>query len=129
MTERTGDVWQARVDLAAALRLADRQGFGEGVCNHFSFMVPGRDDRFLINPHRWHWSEVTASSILLLDNDGNLLEGDQPPEQTAFFIHWRLHRSLPQIISVFSCSYSCSIFIIYFCIHNNINIINAVFFL
>jgi len=96
MTERIDDVWQARIDLAAALRLADRQGFGEGVCNHFSFMVPGRDDRFLINPHRWHWSEVTASSILLLDNDGNLLEGDQPPEQTAFFIHWRLHRSLPQ---------------------------------
>lgn len=87
---------QARRDLAAALRMADRLGFGEGVCNHFSFAVPGTDGLFLINPRRLHWSEVTASSLLLVDNDGRLIEGDAPPEASAFYIHWRLHRAAPQ---------------------------------
>lgn len=91
----TTSLRQARIDLAAALRIADRQGLGEGVCNHFSVMPPGADDRFLLNPHRLHWSEVTASSLVLMDNDGNLVEGDRPPEPTAFYIHWRLHRSAP----------------------------------
>ncbi len=86
---------QARVDLAASLRWAERQGFSEGICNHFSFMVPGHNDRFLINPQGWHWREITASSLLLVDKDGKLLEGGSPPEPTAFFIHWRLHRAAP----------------------------------
>lgn len=87
-------VREARVDLAAALRLACRNGFHEGICNHFSAMVPGTD-AFLINPQGVHWSEVTASSLVLLDRDGNLLEGEAPPEPTAFFIHWRIHRGAP----------------------------------
>lgn len=95
MNDLEANTWQARLDLAAALRTAERQGLAEGVCNHFSVMVPGTDDRFLLNPHRLHWSEVTASSLVLMDNDGNLLEGDQPPEETAFYIHWRLHKAAP----------------------------------
>jgi ribulose-5-phosphate 4-epimerase/fuculose-1-phosphate aldolase len=87
---------EARIDLAAALRCAERQGLSEGICNHFSFVVPGCDDRFLVNPHGRHWREVTASSLLLVGSDGALLEGDAPPEPTAFYIHWRLHRAVPQ---------------------------------
>lgn len=86
---------QARTDLAAALRWAEREGLSEGVCNHFSVVVPGRDDLFLLNPNRRHWSEVTASSLVVVDNDGNLVEGDEPPEPTAFYIHWRLHKAAP----------------------------------
>jgi ribulose-5-phosphate 4-epimerase/fuculose-1-phosphate aldolase len=100
MTERpTSDATklrQARIDLAAALRWAERHGFSEAICNHFSFMVPGATDRFLINPQGRHWREVTASSLLLVDNAGQLIEGDAPPEPTAFYIHWRLHRAAPQ---------------------------------
>lgn len=98
MTSANGsaDIAQAREDLAAALRMADRLGFGEGVCNHFSLMVPGTDDRFLLNPNRMHWSEVTASSLVLVDNDGELVEGEEPPEPTAFYIHWRMHVAAPQ---------------------------------
>ena len=60
---------QARIDLAAALRWAVRLGLSEGVDNHFSMAVPGNDgeiqgDRFLINPYGWHWSEITASSLV-----------------------------------------------------------------
>ena len=96
MTSRNEAIRSARRDLAAALRMADRLGFGEGVCNHFSFAVPGTDGLFLINPRRLHWSEITASSLLLVDDDGRLVEGDTPPEASAFYIHWRLHKAAPQ---------------------------------
>lgn len=96
----TQELRQARIDLAAALRLAARFGLHEGVCNHFSYMVPGTDDRFLINAQGYHWSEVTASSLLLVDRDGRLIEGAAPPEPTAFYIHWRIHRGLPHARAV-----------------------------
>src|SRR3546814_1967591 len=54
----------SRVDLAAALRWAVRMGFHEGICNHFSAVIPGADDRFLINPHGYHWSEVRAGDLV-----------------------------------------------------------------
>lgn len=91
----TEPLTEARRDLACALRWAARLGLHEGVCNHFSLMVPGRDDQFLINPYGRHWTEVTASGLLLLDREGALLEGDAPPEPTAFYIHWRIHRAAP----------------------------------
>lgn len=91
----TQAVIETRQDLAAALRWADREGLSEGVCNHFSVVVPGTDDRFLLNPNRKHWSEVTASSLVMVDNDGRLVEGEEPPEATAFYIHWRLHKAAP----------------------------------
>ncbi len=90
----------ARIELAAALRWAERIGLSEGICNHFSLAVPGATDRFLINPQGLHWSEITASSLLLVGGDGTLIEGDAPPEPTAFFIHWRLHKHAPQAACV-----------------------------
>ena len=93
-------VSQARVDLAAALRWAARLGLSEGVDNHFSMTVPGPDgeiqgDRFLINPYGWHWSEITASSLVLADDKGNVLEGSNAIEDSAFFIHSRVHIEVP----------------------------------
>ncbi|SLN76800.1 aldolase [Oceanibacterium hippocampi] len=93
-------VRRGRVELAAALRWADRLGLSEGVCNHFSLVVPDEDGalngrRFLINPHGWHWSEVTASSLVLCDADGTVLEGDNEVERTAFCIHSRVHLGVP----------------------------------
>lgn len=86
---------RCRTDLAAALRLAARMGFHEGICNHFSAMIPGETDRFLINPHGFHWSEVRASDLVEVDADGNALDGREPPEPTAFFIHYHIHRLVP----------------------------------
>jgi ribulose-5-phosphate 4-epimerase/fuculose-1-phosphate aldolase len=88
-------VRQARIDLAAALRLAARYDFSEGVCNHFSYQLPGDDERFLISPHGVHWSLMRASDLLLIDGDGNVLEGDLPLETTAFCIHAEIHRQHP----------------------------------
>lgn len=93
-------VREARIDLAAALRLAARFDMQEGICNHFSYMVPSRNDCFLVNPQGLHWPEIAASSLLLVANDGSLLEGDAPPEPTAYFIHWRIHQGLPHARAV-----------------------------
>ena len=97
---------QARIDLAAALRWAARLGLSEGVDNHFSMAVPGDDgeiqgDRFLINPYGWHWSEITASSLVLADENGNVLEGSNEVEDSAFFIHSRVHVKVPSARVVF----------------------------
>jgi ribulose-5-phosphate 4-epimerase/fuculose-1-phosphate aldolase len=88
------EIRQARIDLAAALRTASRQGLCEGICNHFSMDVGG--GRFLVNPLGKHWSELTASSLLIADFDGNVVEGDGVVEETAFYIHSRIHMNCPQ---------------------------------
>ena len=88
-------VRQARIDLAATLRWADRLGLSEGICNHFSLLVPGQTDQFLLNPQGLHWSEMRASDLIIVDADGNLVEGKYPAEPTAFFIHSRIHAGIP----------------------------------
>jgi ribulose-5-phosphate 4-epimerase/fuculose-1-phosphate aldolase len=92
---------QARLDLAAALRMAAHLGLHEGICNHFSAMVPGRDDLFLVNPHGLAFGEVTASSLLVCDFHGNVVEGEGKPEATAFYIHARLHMRHPRARAAF----------------------------
>lgn len=99
------DLQQTRVDLAAALRWAHRLGLSEGVDNHFSVAVPDEDgimrgNRFLINPYGRHWSEITASSLVLCDEDGNVLEGEHEVEATAFCIHSRIHVNVPSAVVV-----------------------------
>jgi ribulose-5-phosphate 4-epimerase/fuculose-1-phosphate aldolase len=90
-----------RTELAAALRWAAHCGFNEGVDNHFSVAVADESgtiagNRFLINPYGWHWSEVTASSMVLCDADGNVLEGNNTVEDTAFHIHSQIHINVPE---------------------------------
>ena len=89
----TDDIAEAREDLAAAYRLADRYGLSEGICNHLTLAVPGRDDRFLLIPYGMHWSEVTASSLLVVDAEGNKVEGEGFIEPTAFYIHGAIHKA------------------------------------
>jgi len=91
----------ARVDLAAAFRAAALHGFNEGIDNHFSLAVPGRDDLFLLNRFGPHWSELRASDILTIDLDGNVVDGDGEWETTAFMIHRGAHRARPTARCVF----------------------------
>lgn len=92
--------WQARVDLAAAHRLAVNQGLSEGIFNHLTLAVPGRDDRFLLNPFGLHWSEVTASAFIEVGYDGTVLAGEGEVEQSAFCIHAPIHRLNPKAACV-----------------------------
>jgi len=91
---------QARVDLAAAHRLADRQGFSEGIFNHFTLALPGTNDRYLQIPFGLHWSEVTASCLMEVGYDGSLLSGAGDIERSAFCIHAPIHRVIPSAACV-----------------------------
>jgi ribulose-5-phosphate 4-epimerase/fuculose-1-phosphate aldolase len=85
-------VRKLREDLALALRAAAHHGLAEGVCNHFSVMLPGTADRYLINPRGLHWSEVGPDDIVLIDVQGEVLAGRHRVEPTALFIHGAVHR-------------------------------------
>lgn len=97
----TPAVRQARIDLAACFRMAARLGMHEGICNHFSAVVPGRDDLMLVNPYGWAFSEITASRLLITDLEGRVVAGDGVPEATAFFIHARMHLNQPRAKAAF----------------------------
>jgi ribulose-5-phosphate 4-epimerase/fuculose-1-phosphate aldolase len=78
-------------DLALALRAADHHGLSEGVCNHFSVLLPDGSDRFLINPRGLHWGEIGEQDIVMVDGDGAKLAGRHEVEPTAMFIHAAVH--------------------------------------
>jgi ribulose-5-phosphate 4-epimerase/fuculose-1-phosphate aldolase len=83
---------QARIDLAASLRLAVANGFHEAIDNHFTLTSPDRPDRFLLNPYGFHWSEVRASDLLEVDWDGNITDGKGIADRTAVCIHGPIHK-------------------------------------
>lgn len=85
-------VREARIDLAAAHRLAVMHGFHEGICNHLTLTIPGSTDRFLLIPYGLHWSEVTASDFMVVSYDGKIIEGAGIAEPSAFCIHAPIHR-------------------------------------
>ena len=93
LPSRTPDpVAEAKVHLAAAYRLAVLHELEEGIDNHFTVTVPGRDDRFLILPFGRHWSEARARDRLVFAEGGRTLEGDGTVELSAYCIHAPIHR-------------------------------------
>jgi ribulose-5-phosphate 4-epimerase/fuculose-1-phosphate aldolase len=84
--------WAVRVDLAAAYRLVSRYGWEDLVFTHISARVPGTEDQFLINPYGLFFDEITASSLVKIDQAGNKLE-DSPFNVNAagFIIHSAIH--------------------------------------
>lgn len=84
--------WAVRVDLAAAYRLVSRYGWEDLVFTHISARVPGTEDQFLINPYGLFFDEITASSLVKIDQQGNKLE-DSPFDVNAagFIIHSAIH--------------------------------------
>ena len=93
----TEAITTARNELAACFQLAALHGLEEGICNHFSAMLPGHDDLFLVNPYGYAFAEVTAQNLLVCDFAGNVVDGEGEPEATAFYIHARLHKQLPRV--------------------------------
>jgi ribulose-5-phosphate 4-epimerase/fuculose-1-phosphate aldolase len=91
----TAAEWQARVDLAAAHRLAVEHGLSEGIFNHFTLAVPGRTDRYYQIPFGLHWAEVTASCLMEVGYGGQVLQGNGEVERSGFCIHAPIHRLLP----------------------------------
>lgn len=85
-------VMQAKIQLAAAHRLAVLDDLEEGIDNHFTVTVPGRDDQYLILPFGLHWSEARASAMIVFDEAGRTLEGNGDVELSAQCIHAPVHR-------------------------------------
>jgi ribulose-5-phosphate 4-epimerase/fuculose-1-phosphate aldolase len=85
-------VSQAKIHLAAAHRLAVYHDLEEGIDNHFTVTVPGRDDQYLILPFGLHWSEARASDMIVFDESGRTLEGEGLVELSAQCIHAPIHR-------------------------------------
>ncbi len=86
--------WQARCELAAAYRLAALYGWTDLNNTHFSLRVPGTKDHFLLNPFGMFFEEITASSLIKVDGEGNLLgESDYPVNPAGFVIHGAIHMS------------------------------------
>jgi len=71
--DMTDAEWQARVDLAACYRLVARNGWDDLIYTHISAAVPGPQKHFLINPYGLMFGEITASSLVKVDIDGNIV--------------------------------------------------------
>ena len=85
--------WAARVDLAAAYRACAMFGWEDLVFTHISLRVPGTEDQFLINPYGVFFDEISASSLVKIDLDGNKVEDSPFPVNAAgFIIHSAIHQ-------------------------------------
>lgn len=90
----------ARVDLAAACRLVALLGWTDLLATHLSIRVPGRHDRYLINPLGLLFEEVTASSILEVDLDGRVVGGAGDLNPAGVVIHGAIHGSVDEAEAV-----------------------------
>jgi ribulose-5-phosphate 4-epimerase/fuculose-1-phosphate aldolase len=87
----------ARVALAACYRVFHHLGWTEMIFNHITLRVPGPERLFLINPFGLHYSEITASSLVLIDAAGNpVRESRWPVNRAGFVIHSAIHERIGQ---------------------------------
>ena len=88
----SAEEWQARVDLAALYRLVALYGWDDLIYTHISARIPGPEHHFLINPYGLLFEEITASSLVKIDLDGNILQ-DTPYfiNPAGFTIHSAIH--------------------------------------
>lgn len=91
--EMSAEEWQARVDLAAAYRLVALHGWDDLVFTHISARIPDTD-QFLINPYGMMFDEITASSLVKVDFDGNKIgDSPYPVNPAGFTIHSCIHEA------------------------------------
>ena len=88
----SAEEWQLRVDLAAAYRLVALYGWSDLVFTHISARIPGPEHHFLINPYGLLFEEITASSLVKIDQACNKLsESPFPINPAGFTIHSCIH--------------------------------------
>lgn len=88
--------WEARLELAATYRIFDHLGWVEMIFNHITVRVPGEDGHLLINPFGLMYHEVTASNLVKIDLDGNILsDSDWPINEAGLLIHSVIHTNRP----------------------------------
>ena len=83
---------KTREELAACYRLAAKHRFTDLIYTHITARVPGSDNHFLINPYGWRWEEITATSLVKIDTEGNKIDGGPHRVNPAgFTIHSAVH--------------------------------------
>ncbi len=88
----SAEEWQLRVDLAACYRLVALFGWDDLIFTHISARVPGPEHHFLINPYGMMFDEITASSLVKVDLDGNkVVDSSFPVNPAGFTIHSAIH--------------------------------------
>ncbi|AOI91979.1 class II aldolase/adducin family protein [Burkholderia pseudomultivorans] len=98
--DMTAGEWQARVDLAAAYRLTALYGWDDLVYTHISMRIPGTHE-FLINPYGMMFDEITASSLVKIDLDGNkLAPSTYDINPAGFTIHSAIHAAREDVCCV-----------------------------
>ncbi|HEX5477026.1 MAG TPA: class II aldolase/adducin family protein [Burkholderiales bacterium] len=104
MRERVSrEEWQTRVDLAACYRLIHHYGMDDLVYNHISARVPGEEGHFLINAYGMTYDEISASSLVKIDFDGNIVQDSGTGygiNHAGFVIHSAVHRGRPDVACV-----------------------------
>jgi ribulose-5-phosphate 4-epimerase/fuculose-1-phosphate aldolase len=88
-----------KVHLAGAFRLFARFGFDEGVAGHITARDPERPDWFWANPFGVHFSHIRASDLVLVNETGEVVQGDHPVNAAAFAIHSRVHAARPESVA------------------------------
>lgn len=88
----SAEEWELRVQLAACYRVFDYMGWVELIFNHISMRLPGPEHHFLINPFGLWYSEVTASNLVKIDLDGNVIGASEyTVNKAGFIIHSAIH--------------------------------------
>lgn len=83
--------------LAAAFRVFADRGYDEGVAGHISVRDPVWTDHFWLNPLSAHFSQIRVSDLVLVDEGGAIVEGEEPINTAAFTIHSAIHRARPDV--------------------------------
>jgi ribulose-5-phosphate 4-epimerase/fuculose-1-phosphate aldolase len=99
----SNDEWATRVDLAACYRLVHHYGMDDLVYNHISARVPGEEGHFLINAYGMTYDEITASSLVKIDFDGNIVQDSGTGygvNLAGFVIHSAVHRGRADVACV-----------------------------
>jgi ribulose-5-phosphate 4-epimerase/fuculose-1-phosphate aldolase len=97
----SAEEWALRVDLAAAYRLVALYGWDDLIFTHLSARVPGPEHHFLINPYTHMFEEITASSLVKIDVDGNkVMETPAPVNRAGFVIHSAVHAARHDAVAV-----------------------------
>jgi ribulose-5-phosphate 4-epimerase/fuculose-1-phosphate aldolase len=90
--------WQLRVDLAACYRLVALYGWSDLIFTHISVRIPGPEHHFLINPYGLMFDEITASSLIKVDQQCNKLsDSPYPVNPAGFTIHSCIHDGRPDV--------------------------------
>jgi ribulose-5-phosphate 4-epimerase/fuculose-1-phosphate aldolase len=98
--------WRARVDLAACYRLVEMYGMADMMANHISARVPEEEGTYLINAYGMMYEEITASSLLKVDHDGNILSKpdfgslNYGLNKAGAVIHSAIHAARPEVSCV-----------------------------